>query len=226
MTNNFFSQEYYGQILERALDSGYIFITVNDFFQGRYEDNKKFAILRHDVDFKPMRCSIFHEEEKRLNIKASYFILVHDINYNPFSVNVLKMLKAIEAYGSEIGLHTNYVETAHILNEEPSKVLAAEIQALRSHFDIKGVACHRNIDFMHNSLPHLEMNWLDYKNKFDVSYQAYDLKLMESVVFVNEGINPHLCWRSITPEMAIDNGDNFCLSTHPHWWHKEYAFED
>ncbi len=46
---------------------------------------------------------------------------------------------------------------------EPVSVLEKEINALRGHFDVKGVACHRNCDFMANSLPHLEMHWESLK---------------------------------------------------------------
>ncbi len=226
MPYNFFSAEYYESILVKALDQGYTFLTMRDYFRNPALQVGKLAILRHDIDAKPLRTNIFFGVEQKLGVVSSNFLLVHDINYNPFAINVLKLFMAIEASGSEIGLHSNYLETAQILNVDPVELLGSEVRALRNHFDITGVACHRNIDFMANSLPHLVENWSCVRERFQLEYQAYDDRLMGNFEFVNEGLNPHLSWRNRSPEEAICEGKNFCFSTHPHWWHRRYAFED
>lgn len=226
MPQNYFSQDYYRSILTQAYDAGYKTLTMHDFFTAEEIDDEKILILRHDVDAKPLRSTIFHEVETELGFKSSYFLLVHDINYNPFAVNVLKKFQEIAKYGCEIGLHTNYLETASILNQEPIVTLAQEVNALNSHFDITGIACHRNIDFLENALPHLEENWKQIQKELGIKYQAYEEDKMQQLTFVNEGLNPHLCWRNHKPEDVIESGANFCLSTHPHWWHKSHPFED
>ena len=203
-----------------------MFLTMRDYFLKHDVINQPVAVLRHDVDAKPQRNSIFYEVEKDLGVVSSNFLLVHDINYNPFSVNILKLFKEMEEYGCEIGLHTNYVETAKILGMEIETILEMEINALRTHFNVYGIACHRNIDHIANSLPHLENNWSQIKRKHDLTYQAYGKDLIDNLQFVNEGLNPHLGWRGQRPEEAIANRQSFCLSTHPHWWHREHPFED
>ena len=224
--NNFFTSDYYDSILKSALENGFEFLTMREFFVDPSAHRGKIAVLRHDIDAKPLRTELFLKIEEKYKIRSSNFLLVHDINYNPFAVNVHRMFKKAAEMGAEIGLHSNYVETASILNLDPIDVLEAEILALRSHHDIHGIACHRSVDFMANSLPHLIENWNTIKMSFGLEYQAYDGAMMNELEFVNEGLNPHLGWRNRSPEEVIAEGKSFCLSTHPHWWHRDYAFED
>jgi len=224
--SNFFNAEYYESIIASAVKQKYTFLTMREYMKTRPGSAKRIAILRHDIDAKPLRNKLFHNLEKAYNIVSSNYLLVHDINYNPFAVNVLKLFMEIQKSGSEIGLHSNYVETAAILSTDPLNVLETEIIALRSHFDVYGIACHRNINHMANSLPHLESKWDNIQRRFNLEYQAYDQVFMENLEFVNEGLMPSLGWRNKTPEEVIDAGVSFCLSTHPHWWHMDYAYED
>ncbi len=225
MTEIFFSQSYYRAVLENALSVGYTFMTVRDYCNSE-NVSEKIGVIRHDIDMKPLRSRIFFEVEKDLGLVSTSYILVHDINYNPFAINVLDMLYEMKEYGIELGLHTNYLETAKILQKNPLQVLGSEILALRSHFDIYGVACHRNVDYMANSLPHLEANWLSISTDFGLEYQAYETKIMKKLEFINEGLMPRLSWRNRSPADVIKEGKSFYMSTHPHWWHRKHAFEN
>lgn len=225
--NNSFSKEYYKNILCSAKSCGYLFLTMSRYAKELKKfKNEKVALLRHDVDSKPNRAKIFFEVEEEVGAVSTNFLLTHDINYNPLAINNLKLFTQAESKGFEIGLHTNFVETGMLLGKSPDKILETELNVLRSYFDIQGVACHRNIDFMYNSLPHLEENWSALKEKHSFGYQAYEPMFVTDITFVNEGFNPHLGWRGPTPEDVISSGKSFCLSTHPHWWHRDHAFED
>lgn len=224
---NQFSLAYYETILRRALDAGYTFVTFRQACEGKLlKAPKKYAIIRHDVDAKPGRLNGILEVEEKLGIRSSNFVLVHDNTYSALAISVLPHLLDAERRGFEIGLHTNFVETATLMGQEPLDFFAKELSVLRNYFDVKGVACHRNIDYMYNSLPCLEANWPELRARHDLLYQAYEKGILDELTFVNEGLNPHLGWRGQTPEEVIASGNKFCLSTHPHWWHKTHAFED
>lgn len=226
-SQNTFSLSYYESILRDALDAGYRFVTFRQVCAGDFTNgSEKIAVIRHDLDAKPWRLKGILDVEDALGIRSSNFILVHDNGYNPLSVSVLPVLRAAEEKGFEIGLHTNFVETATLTGQDPLKVLDVELSVLRNYFDVQGVACHRNIDFMYNSLPFLEQHWASIKERQNLLYQAYEPSIHDVFDFVNEGLNPHLGWRGLTPEEAIASGRKFCLSTHPHWWHRSHAFED
>ena len=223
---NNFSQENYLKILKLALEKGYKFLTMSEYSKDREAySNMKVALLRHDIDDKPERTEIFFEVEQALKIKSTNFILTNDQNYNIFSIRNLNLFRQIEAYGSEIALHTNYLETATLLELCPQKVLESQVISLRYFFDIKGLACHRNIDFMVNSLPHLRDNWAEISTKLELEYHAYEPHIVDALTFVNEGLNPHLCWRQNDTKQVKESGQGFCMSTHPHWWHRKHAFE-
>lgn len=226
-TYNFFSFDYYESIIEKAISSGYSFLTFRDFARHkRKPQGKKIALLRHDLDDKPQRLEPILRVETALGVRSSIYVLVHTNAYNFMSLPVLSALLEAESHGFEIGLHTNFVETSQLLGLSPDDVIAKEIQILRCHFEIDGVACHRGVDFMFNSLPYLDDKWATFSKNFSLTYHAYDDKIFGDFKFVNEGLNPHLGWRSKTPEEVIESGENFCLSTHPHWWHRDHAFED
>ena len=103
--------------------------------------------------------------------------------------------------------------------------METELNILRNHFEILGIAPHRDINYMYNSLPELEKNWSIIKNRFGLVYQGYDRLLFEKFIYINEGLNPHLCWRNKTPEEAIRMKKSIYLNTHSHWWFKDHAFE-
>ena len=223
---NFFSKNYYQSILEYALDEKYEFFTYKDYFKEKlFNSKKKVALLRHDIDFKPHRAKIFFDVENKLNIKSSNYLLVHDNNYSFLNHKTLPIFMNAEKEGHEIGLHTNFFETSKILNFNPEKTLEKEISILRNFFQIKGVACHRNIDYLYNSLPYLQRNWEKLASKNNLLYEAYDEQVMTKTIFINESTT-RTGWRNFTPEDVIKSGKNFSLSTHPHWWHREHPFED
>lgn len=219
--------DYYKSILQTAKSSGYKFLTMSDYLNGIHEyQYEKVILLRHDVDSKPHRAKIFFDAEQEIGALSTNFLLTHDINYNALAINNLKLFKDAESKGFEIGLHTNFVETSMLLGESPDRILETELKVLRSYFDIRGVACHRNIDYMYNSLPYLEENWSILRDRHSLRYQGYEPIFVTDIAFVNEGFNPHLGWRGPKPEDIISSGKSFCLSTHPHWWHRDHAFED
>jgi hypothetical protein len=224
---NRFSLSYYESILKLSLDTGYRFLRLRDFVEQKPDVHKeKICVLRHDLDDKPQRLRGMIDSEESLGVRSTVFVLVHTDKYNPFSYPALNVLRKAEDRGFEIGLHTNFVEVSQIVDAAPDKILANEVNALRGYFSISGIACHRNIDFMYNSLPYVEANWERLKTDNRLLYQAYQPSIFNELVFVNEGFLPHLGWRSHLPEDVIASGKSFCLSTHPHWWHQDHAFED
>lgn len=224
---NKFSLDYYSSILLNAKSKGYKFMTMREIAEERPDLYKnRICVLRHDLDDKPYRLRGMIDCEDLCGVKSSIFILIHTDKYNFLSYPTLSFLREIESKGFEIGLHTNFVEVAQIAGIEPQEVLTKEMTILRQYFNIVGIACHRNIDYMYNSLPYVENHWGEIKSKNNLAYQAYCTSIFGDLVFVNEGFVPHLGWRSNIPEDVIRSGKSFCLSTHPHWWHNQHAFEN
>lgn len=222
--NNFFNMSYYNDIIEHALACGYKFVTLREFVRLDCPNSKHF-IIRHDVDRLPTSLNPITDVERRLGIQSTIFIRIAGADYNPFGYAAMAAFKRAARAGAEIGLHTAFVEYARICELVPNTILAGELAALRTFFPVVGVATHRDINYMHNSLPHLEREWSVLRKDLCLEYQAYDKTIMDATTYVNEGFNPHLCWRSLTPHDAIDTGRSVYLLTHPHWWFKDHPFE-
>jgi hypothetical protein len=221
---NSFSIDYYKSILSGALKNGYRFFTMRDFVAQNCPSGKIF-LLRHDLDTKPRSLLAVLEAEKELGVRSTIFARAMANDYNLLGYEVLPMLLEAERDGFEIGLHTNFVESGIINGIEPRTVLEAEINLLKSFFQVSGVACHRDINYMHNSLPWLVEHWDDIRMQNNLVYQAYEDRFVKSCTYVNEGLSPHLGWRTVKPEQIISQSLPICLLTHSHWWYKKHAFE-
>ena len=222
--NNEFSYDYYKSFLLEARSAGYVFYTVGDFLKAGCPKEKAF-IIRHDLDVKPASLPALLEAEKEAGVRSSIYVRVMANDYNAFNYMVLPMLVKAEQDGFEMGLHTNFLEFATINKLDPFEVLKFETNALRSFLQNKSVACHRDLNYTYNSLPWLEANWSKIQTELGYEFQTYDKRVMDSVLYVNEGYHPHLCWRNLRPEDAIRTEKSICLLTHPHLWWKTHPFE-
>ena len=218
-----FSLDSYRRIIEQALEKGYEFMTVSDFLAAGCPENNVF-IMRHDFDKKPENCDIFINAERELNVRSTTYVRVANNDYNPFSYQVFSKMKLAESEGFEIGLHSNFVEFASINDCDIFELLKSEWIALSNFYRVSGMSCHRDMNYAFNSLPWVYENW-QLMESIGIKYQAYDKLLLNSVLYVNEGSDPHLCWRGLTPQEAIMTGKSICLLTHNHWWYQTHPFE-
>lgn len=226
-SENIFTLKYYKNIIETALNRGYTFKTLQAFYEERSAGaTERSFVLRHDLDAVPSRLEQMIEVELECGVTSSVFVLVRAAHYNVFSHEIHRVLTRCIAHGIEIGLHSNFLETAMILEKEPIDILAAEANILCSEYEsVSGIACHRTLDFMFNSLPYLQKNWSEIQQRTGLQYDAYCDTIISDSIYVNEGFNPHLGWRDVTPERAIETGNDIIMLTHPHWWHRAHIYE-
>lgn len=219
-----FSVKTYRKIINDALDAGYEFKTLGQYAK-TCEPEGTF-ILRHDLDKQPMALEAIIDVERTMGVQSTTFIRVAGADYNILSYPVFRILDKA-GYVTEFGLHSNFIEFAEFTKKEPLQVLAAEVNLLRSLWPNKivGLAPHRDINYVHNSLPWIEENWEKLKRMFGFEYHAYEKRILDNVLYVNEGFNPHLCWRGMTPQEAIKTGKSIYMLTHPHWWYVDHPFE-
>ena len=222
--NNKFTIKYYKEFLTLAKDQGYFFVTLRDFLK-KGCPSEGHVVLRHDLDLKPQTMQKMLDVENELGINSSIFVRITGNAYNFLSYPVLHMIRKAELDGHEIGLHTSCVEFGQINNVDPLKILSLECDLLSKFVNLEGIAPHRDLNYAYNSLPYIEKNWPEIE-KLGVSYHAYQKQIEEACVYVNEGFNPHLCWRKYAPEDIIPTGKSMCILTHNHWWYDVHPFEE
>ena len=223
--NNIFSINYLRKIFLKAIEHKYSFLSMTEYHSMEYESNKKYFILRLDLDLKPERLIPIIKLTKDLNIPLTIFVRVSG-PYNFLWYPNYQAISFAEQNNAEIGLHTNPVEWDGIIKQTSIKnIFESELFLLRSKFNISGVAPHRDIDYCFNSLPWLEDNWAALKKEYSLKYHAYEEKFFENFIYINEGFNPHLTWRNSDPFDIIEENKNIYMLLHPHWWHEDHPFE-
>ena len=221
---NKFSLDYLRKILKTALDEGYQFKTLKDYYTSGTNPDKVF-LLRHDLDAKPQHLMPMLELQVDLGIRSTTFIRINAGDYNPFDYKTFPILNYASNNGFELGLHTNFVEFSAIHGLDPEKTLKAELECLRSFFNIESLTPHRDINYAINALPWIESNWEKLKSKYNLIYHGYEPLFIQNTKYLNEGLNPHLCWRNGDPIDIIKTGQPIYMLLHPHWWYKNHPFE-
>ncbi|MFA7275260.1 MAG: hypothetical protein WC043_00475 [Pseudobdellovibrionaceae bacterium] len=221
--NNNFSIDYLKAQLLSAIDRGYKFLTLQEFIDAGCPNEKAF-VIRLDLDFKPQTLRPFVVLAKELEIKYTVFVRTSG-PYNVFWYPNTQCLLDAHEVGCEMGLHSTPVEWATIMGTNIKDTLRGELEALRTFFPVTSMAPHRDINYMYNSLPWLDENWSEVSHDLKLNYHAYERRILDNVLYVNEGLSPHLCWRGMTPAEAVETGKSICLLLHPHWWYVNHPFE-
>jgi hypothetical protein len=90
----------YKLILRGFLDAGY----EARFFNEKHGDNKS-IFLRHDIDFDVKYAYEMSRVEDKLNIKSTYFFLLHSKSYNLLESDNIALIKLMMSNGHHIGIH-------------------------------------------------------------------------------------------------------------------------
>tara|TARA_B100001741_G_C16441977_1_gene546088 strand:- start:84 stop:761 length:678 start_codon:yes stop_codon:yes gene_type:complete len=223
MKKNFFTYNYLKKIIKIAKNNNYKFIGLKDF--NKFINLKKKFILRLDIDFYPKSLRGILDISKKFKIPLTIYVRVAG-PYNIFWYENYQIIKEAIDQGHTIGLHSNNVERAKLLKKNNAKCFEEELRTLNEAFGkIITFAPHRDINYMENSLPWIEKNWLNLKKKYNLKFHAYEKRFFKNFIYINEGMNPHLTWRNITPESAIKQKKNIYMLIHPHWWFEKNPHE-
>lgn len=98
-----FTKQKYIQLLSQLKECGYEPITYSQYCEGHLP--RRFVILRHDVDRKPLHSLDFAKEEYRIGVKATYYFRVVSESWND------EIIKEIHQMGHEIGYHYESLTT-------------------------------------------------------------------------------------------------------------------
>jgi hypothetical protein len=157
---------------QTALKAGYSFMTCAEFADNKHNLPPLTIVNRVDIDLSVLKADRLRGIFDRLGIKASFFVRLHASEYNPFSFENYRILKAIRDSGHEIGYHSEVVDQATIWEENAEDCLRRDIDILSRMLgiEIKGVASHGGMTGLNN---------LDFWKKrkasdFGLIYEAYD----------------------------------------------------
>lgn len=155
-----------------AIDTGYTFLTCDEYSNHKNGLPELVVVNRVDIDLSVKKADRLRAIFDSLGIKATFFVRLHAPEYNPFSFENYRILKAIRDSGHEIGYHSEIVDQAAIWNEEAADCLRRDVDVLNRMLGlrIRGVASHGGLTGLNN----LDF-WMTHKpSDFGLSYEAYD----------------------------------------------------
>ena len=155
-----------------ALDAGYEIMTCAEYAKRKLDLAPLTLVNRVDIDLSVKKADRLRDIFDRLGIKASFFVRLHASEYNPFSFENYRILKAIRDSGHELGYHSEVVDQAAIWGEDAADCLRRDIDVLNRMLGLRiaGVASHGGMTGLNN----LDF-WREHRAaEFGVSYEAYD----------------------------------------------------
>lgn len=196
-----FSFQHYFEVLNYAKKHYAIGPVMN--FE-KLKKQKKFIILRHDVDFSLERALILAKKEFQHKICSTYFILLHSPFYNALSLENAEIISKISEMGHEIGLHydTNFLVRSKSINIQ----IKNEIQILESIINKKIMYVTQ-----HNPLTSKSSTIQNHDGVIDIQKST----IMKVCKYISDSVQN---WRSGCMCQHIDKNYNLQILTHPIWW--------
>jgi len=197
-----FSLASYENLLSIIYNDSRSIISFEDYINGNSG-----IIMRHDIDFCPMKANQIAILENKYNIQSTYFVLVNSELYNFKDYENLNALKNIISLGHKIALHfdsSKYKNEKIILD----KVCREECNILESsiNYEINMISFHRP-----------EKKFIGMKDKIGDRYHTYMPLFINEMKYCSDsgGI-----WKFDDPINLINNKNekNIHLLTHPIWW--------
>ncbi len=223
----------YDKIIKDAKKNDYQVISLRDYVEEKYDINKKFFILRHDIDHISDGTRMMFEVEKKYEVTSSYYF--RNSTYDK------KLMKEIESYGSEASLHFEPIadfvkENSDIKNKDDLfktdfksiclNSLKLNIEKFRISCEIPCITIASHGEY-ENTLVQTPNNYLTedtntYKY-LGIKLEAYNKELIKNVtsyisdvpIEINSGYK-----YGVSPLEAIQNNEKFIMFlTHPNHWH-------
>ncbi len=169
----------------------------------------KNIIMRHDVDFCPLRALKIAEVEEKYKVKSTYFFLVNTNLYNIYSDLNKDVLKEILKKGHKIGLH--FDASLYKKENELHQACLLELKILENLIKKKV----QIISFHRPSMEKLSLN-----KKIANIEHTYMEKYTKRIDYCSDSQG---AWRFSNPKSLIEKNNskkNYCLHllTHPIWW--------
>ncbi len=163
------------------------FVTFHEYLQKKDID-KRYVILRHDLDRHMEGVLEMAGIENNMNIKSTYFPL-HTSPYFDYSTKFFDLWKKVKELGHEIGIHNDFL-WEYIINKKRkislNKIIEKPIKRFRLNgFNIYGTSSHGNSElFSKYNLRNFDVfkecgeinnylfNQLSFKD-YELEYEAY-----------------------------------------------------
>lgn len=189
----------YRKLIEIFFENGFEFVTVQGFHEkilNNQISEKKYVILRHDIDSDKMRAKQFFLIEKQYGVKASYYFRLRTLCYG--------LMREISEYGSEVGYHyeelatfckRHKIKTSHEALRHLDEIktdFTANFSRIEKNFGVKIKSVTSHGDFVNRKLKipnHIILKDIDLRAGLGITAEASDAPLFNNLDFNVSDVN-------------------------------------
>lgn len=222
--------EEYRALLSAFVDAGYGFWPIRDFWdilcQGGAPSDRRFIILRHDIDSAASTARAMWAIERELGISSTYYFRLSTLNQD--------LMCEIDEHGGEASYH--YEELATIARrralggkeilkhlDEARDNFASNIQSLRTQTGLAMSTVASHGDFINRKVGVTNTVILRdpvFRSAVGVDLEAYDEEFMRHIDSRFSDTHHPRYWRAGNPLDVLPNGSHpTYLLVHPGHWH-------
>lgn len=193
-------------MLEALQNGSYRFVGYDD-----WAIDSRSVIMRHDIDFDPVRALRIAQIEREAGAKASYFFLLRSDFYNACAPSVLSVMDNLLEMGHSVGLH--FDEAAYDEGSDIAVCVQNEIAIMEAALGVSGKGLINTVSMHRPSKAVLEG---------DISIpgviNTYSSLFLEEFKYLSDS---RCHWR-IQPIPVITSGrySRLHILTHPFWYHE------
>lgn len=198
-----FTLTAYENLLHKAKEH-FLFCSYTD-----YDPDGSFVLWRHDVDLSLEQAARLAAIEKNQNVRATYFIHLHNEFYNALDSNSLKLMRDILNCGHSIGLHFDIWYYGIQSLEQLLYWLKFEKKILENllHVEIPVFSFHNTNEY---SMSFEEISYAGMIN----TYSAY---FKQKVTYCSDS-NGYWRFKKLSDVLTDSSVKRLQVLTHPGWW--------
>lgn len=224
-------KEGYYRLLQESQQRGYECYSIRSFWQliqaGVLQTDRRYLVLRHDIDTDRSGAEAFWQVEQSLNARASFYFRLSTID--------IPLMQKIEASGSEASYH--YEEIASIAKQlclHGTQQIAHQMPTIRQRFKSNLTALRQQSglpmstmashgDFVNRKLKIHNYEILkdsELREELTIEAEVYDDAINRPLTSRFSDAPYPRFWQPSDPLEAIRRGDAVVyLLTHPRHWH-------
>ena len=233
-----FSLDIYRELLETFQQRGYQLISFSDYLKGEWRQvrsEKKFVILRHDVDLKPENSLKTAQIEKSLGARATYYFRVGKESNNP------EIIRQIVQLGHEIGYH---YEDMTLCNGDVDKAwehFKTWLEYFRRYYAVETICMHgaptskydgkdiwKKYDYRELGIigePYIDTDFSDvfYLTDTGRCWDGYKVSVRDKIPgyqdeWTKQGLTFHTTWELIVAAVGKRVPPHVMITSHPQRW--------
>jgi hypothetical protein len=198
-----FTEKNYKQILD-LIKSKYDVLKFDEI-----KGEKRFVILRHDIDFSIHRARKLARFEKQKGLKACYFLWLGSFFYNVFEREIQALLMEIIDMGHDIGLHFDSANYGIHSEKDLTYWLNFEKRILETTLKVK----IKTFSFHNPTDDTLQYN----KDKYAGMINTYSRYFRNEVGYCSDS-NGYWRYEKLVEILKKEKYEKLQILIHPGWW--------